>query len=199
MAKKQLTIRDLLTKASYVFPSDMYLVFNQYLVSGKESDENTNGRYICRLTPEMMQLCNETFGNDKIIYFTNIKKAKDALEEYTEELSLDQMNEMKALVYAETGRFLNIDEWKDFQFTEEQVTDIFNGTTIDIFKDDPKIPETILNKSMLPLVTDKNIQNITYYLYSIPSEEYGDIYNLVISHVVEYFQIYMRYQYLSIQ
>ena len=54
MAKK-ITLNDILTKISYVFKKDCYIINRKYVIGGEESEYENASNMLCLLTPESSQ------------------------------------------------------------------------------------------------------------------------------------------------
>ena len=47
MAKDKDLVKESMTKLVSVFPNDVYIVHNKYIIAGDKSEENTVGYYFC--------------------------------------------------------------------------------------------------------------------------------------------------------
>lgn len=197
MAKK-IVFNDILTKVSNVFKADMYLLDYQFCLGGKESEDSTSYTSICILSPEAIELVKEMFPNNKDILFTNVKKAKTELAEYSKtDLSKTEIDNIIKRKESILQIVNNINTWNSFDFTEETWNDIIKeGKTIEMFENDDTIPTVLIGKSVFPMVTVKNTSNLYYQLIK-PKNEY-DLYKLVTSFDTELFQIYTIIQYLKL-
>lgn len=192
MAK--ITFKDLLTKLSNLY-SDMYLINNTYVLAGNESSTNNRGEYFCILNPDMTKLCNDVFDKSKIYYISNIKKAKVSLDEYSEEVKLNNtIDLLKSTLKENQKSILSISNWEKLSLSEEEINKIFEEReTIELFKDNDSIPNITISKSIFPLITEKNISDVYYVI-----KQNNEINELILSLDFPLFQLYMFYTYIKI-
>ena len=191
---KEVTFRDLLVKIKNIFSTDIYLINNQYIIAGEKSSEDNLGYSLCVLSPDMIDICNNSFDPYKIYYIKNITNAKDDLENNISEVS--SLAERESVNYSleEVINIKNkIETWDSFNFTEKQLDELFeDNMTINLFKD-TDIPSVTISKSLFPLVTKKNVSDLYYSV--IQDLQYI---NLMISFDFPLFQLYILYRYLDI-
>ena len=194
------TFRDVLVKLSNVYLTDIYIYKNQYILGGDLSNLNNPGIFICQLTGDTMKIFDEKLDKSKIYYVSDIKKSKDNFDEYSKEVTdKNEINRIEDLKEKILKEVFNIETWNNFKFNDEEIQLLFNdGISIEIFKNDTKIPSLILSKSMIPLATEKNLDKLYYYLLSTNTEA-GDtmINKIIFSLDTELFQVYMYYTYMN--
>lgn len=192
------TFNDILTKVSNVFKTDMYIIDYQFCLGGKESENDNKSLMMCVLTPDLINLVKETFPDNKNIFFTNVKKAKDELQEYsTVNINKDILKNITEKRDEILKKINNVKSWNSFGFTEETIDDIFKeGGSLELFKDNKDIPSVTITKTLFPLVTNKCANELYYNL--IKPKEDNEIYELVTSFDTDWFQIYNIIQYLNI-
>lgn len=195
MAK--ISFRDLLVKASTLFSSDAYLINNQYLIAGPESEENNQGYYLLKLSPSIIELCNELFDNTKIYYIGSVKNAKDKLNEnYNEETREAQIYSVKEKADRILSFINQTDIWKKINLSEEKINQLYNeNISIDFFDENEDIPSITVSKCIFPLITQKSINDGYYNIFVDESKDYI---NLLFSFDYPLFQIYTLYRYVSL-
>lgn len=199
MAKIQ--FKDFMNKMGTIFSSDGYLAFNKYFIGGEESNKIDKGTYICLLSDDTTKMLQEYFKNDKIIEFTNIKKAKDnpTNTDYTKQVTDDKIishviDSIKSL----TNDINSIQSWKPFNFTEELLEKLYDEcSAIDWSPDDKKIASITISKSLFPLITSKTISEVNYNIKNLDLAD--KISQLTMSFDNDFFQIYMVYYYIPIE
>ena len=192
---KAITFRDILVKVTKVLPSDLYLINNEFIISGNKSNESTIGVYLYRLLPDAINACKEHFDGNKIYYIKDGKAAKDSLNEnYTEVNSDDEISHIRSKK-EEIIKLVNKTKiWNTFNFTENEISSLFNtNSTLELFSDNDDIPTVTVSKTLFPYVTEKNVSKLFYNV--INSTEYT---NLLLSLDYEFFQIYMLYRYIDL-
>jgi hypothetical protein len=189
MAKK--TFRDLLVKLNNVYSADVYIVNCLYVVAGTESDENNKGYYLCKLTPECIDICKATLDPDKVYFIDNIRKDKDDLDNSIHEVTdMDKINEVNDYIKRIDKYVSDAKTWDNFLFTDVSIKSIFSdGLSEDFFDKDDNIPTITLNKSLLPLVTATTADKLYYHFFV--KDEYAD---LLIGYDYDYFTLYMIYR-----
>lgn len=197
MAK--ITFRDLLVKISYVYLTDIYIYKNQFIIGGDISNENNPGLFICKLTNDSSELCDETLDRTKVYHVSDIKKSKDRFNEYLREVTNDdEINKVESLKNTVLNEIYSFETWNNFNFTEEEINDLFNdGISIEIFTENSKIPSLILSKSMIPLATEKNLDKLYYNFISSETQGKMVINKILFTLDHEFFQIYMYYRYMN--
>lgn len=189
MAKK--TFRDLLVKLNNVYSADVYIVNCLYVVAGTESDDDNKGYYLCKLTPECIDICKSILDSDKVYFIENIRKDKDDIENSLKVVedfeTIDTINKYIDRI----NKYINdANTWDNFLFTDVSIKSIFSdGLSEDFFDNDDNLPTITLNKSLLPLVTATTASKLYYHFFV--KAEYAD---LLIGYDYDYFTLYMVYR-----
>lgn len=162
MAEK--TFKDILTKISNVFKTDMYVVNWRYCFAGDESEKKNPGTMICVLEQDESDITKNTFPNNKIVFFKNIKKYKntDGGAEFIKTTFTDtesdtilmKMNQLCTKVDA-------IHNWKPFDLSEEELEKLLVKKSVVGMQLDSKY-SFILSSQLLPLATKSNASNLSY-------------------------------------
>lgn len=191
------SFRDVLVKASKLFTSDAYLINNQYLMAGPESEENNPGYYLLKLSPSIIEICNELFDNNKIYYISSVKNAKDKLSEnYNEENMKNQISLIKEKVSRIESLINKTDVWNKINLSEEKINKLYNeNISIEFFDENEEIPSMTVSKCLFPLVTEKSINDGYYNIFFNENKNYI---SLLFSFDYPLFQIYTLYQYISL-
>lgn len=194
MAK--IKFRDILVKVTNIFTTDIYLINNHYIIGGDKSNKENIGYYLCSLSPEVSEVCNERFDSNKIYYFQNAKNAKDDLESNVNEVTKDnELNQVKIMLNNILDLVKKTDTWNKFNFSEEDVKRIFDDKqSIELFSDFNDIPTVTVSKTLFPLTTEKNVSDLYYNTF-----KYEDYVQLLISLDYPLFQLYMLYKYIDIE
>ena len=197
MAKK-ITLNDILTKISYVFKKDCYIINRKYVIGGEESEYENASNMLCLLTPESSQEIELIFPEDNTIYISDVKKYKKDLEKNVSTKIFDsERNELLKRVKEIEEKTRNIENWKSFNFSDEELLEVFKeGGTKELFIDDEDIPSVPISKSLFPMASDKNANTI-YYSLSLPKDE-KDLAYLITSFDTPYFQLYNIISYLPL-
>jgi hypothetical protein len=173
----------------------MYIINNQYVIGGSESEENNSGYYLCRLSPCVIEVCKDLFDSNKIYYISNIKNAKDKLNDYLSEVkNKSEIEDINKRIQDMLDCINKTETWKSFNFSENDITNLFeNNISMNLFQDNKKIPEITISKSLFPLVTEKNVSDLYYNITT--DKEYNE---LIVSLDFPLFQLYMVYKYIDI-
>lgn len=199
---KEVTVPEVLIKLSSIFTKDMYLINSRYCIGGNETEDETVGKSICILSPDIADIFVDYFGSSNVIYFENIKKAKAAygtedeykyvkvrIEERTKKQLIDSKDNLMKVVDS-------VKTWSQFSLTEEQVESIMtDGNTLVLFKDNNDIPEVTVSKSIFPLIKSKDFNNIFYNVSK--ARNLKNMFTLVLNYDHNIFQFYNIIYYIK--
>ena len=192
---KEIKLKDILTKITNVFKTDMYVVNNQICIGGSESEESTPGTFICILSPEATNVMKKEFPDKEVVMFNDIKKAKTELEKYSHIVNGKEAEDIRDLSKELFKIVKNIKSWtkfiddKDTKITEEDIISIIkDGQIKNIFEEMDSRPTVPIGKSFLPLVTTKNIDDINFS-YIKENKDTG-LHTLLMELDTDFFQIY---------
>jgi len=199
--KKEITVPDVLNKLSTIFTKDMYLVQNRYCIGGNETEDETIGKSICILSPDIVDIFIDYFGNTQVIFFENIKKAKSAFgteDEYKYvKVRMEERNK-KQHIDAKDNLMKVIDSikgWSQFNFTEEELHSIMDeGTTVTLFNNSD-VPPVTVSKSIFPSIKAKDFDSLYYNVSK--TRNLKNTYTFVLSYDHEIFQFYNILYYIK--
>lgn len=193
MAKDKDLVKESMTKLVSVFPNDVYIVHNKYIIAGDKSEENTVGYYFCIFQNDMFMEWKKLYTDNPVIYIKSLRESKISREvEFITDTSLIQSLEKKIETYV--NETINADKsWKRFEFKDDMLEKIFtNNESVNLFSDKKEI---IISKTIFPLITAKTINNVYYTFGDIDSRGLNTLY---IQYDHEYFQLNMKYFYLPL-
>lgn len=193
MAKDKDLVKESMTKLVSVFPNDVYIVHNKYIIAGDKSEENTVGYYFCIFQNDMFMEWKKLYPDNPVIYIKSLRESKISREvEFITDTSLIQSLEKKIETYV--NETVNIDKsWERFEFKDDMLEKIFtNNESVNLFSDKREI---IISKTIFPLITAKTINNVYYTFGDIDSRGLNTLY---IQYDHEYFQLNMKYFYLPL-
>lgn len=193
MAKDKDLVKESMTKLVSVFPNDVYIVHNKYIIAGDKSEESTVGYYFCIFQNDMFMEWKKLYPDNPVIYIKSLRESKISREvEFITDASLIQSLEKKIETYV--NETINADKsWKRFEFKDDMLEKIFtNNESVNLFSDKKEI---IISKTIFPLITAKTINNVYYTFGDIDSRGLNTLY---IQYDHEYFQLNMKYFYLPL-
>lgn len=193
MAKDKDLVKESMTKLVSVFPNDVYIVHNKYIIAGDKSEENTVGYYFCIFQNDVFMEWKKLYPDNPVIYIKSLRESKISREvEFITDASLIQSLEKKIETYV--NETINADKsWKRFEFKDDMLEKIFtNNESVNLFSDKREI---IISKTIFPLITAKTINNVYYTFGDIDSRGLNTLY---IQYDHEYFQLNMKYFYLPL-
>lgn len=193
MAKDKDLVKESMTKLVSVFPNDVYIVHNKYIIAGDKSEENTVGYYFCIFQNDVFMEWKKLYPDNPVIYIKSLRESKISREvEFITDTSLIQSLEKKIETYV--NEIVNIDKsWERFEFKDDMLEKIFtNNESVNLFSDKREI---IISKTIFPLITAKTINNVYYTFGDIDSRGLNTLY---IQYDHEYFQLNMKYFYLPL-
>ena len=193
MAKDKDLVKESMTKLVSVFPNDVYIVHNKYIIAGDKSEENTVGYYFCIFQNDVFMEWKKIYPDNPVIYIKSLRESKISREvEIITDISVIASLEKKIDAYI--NETVNIDKpWERFAFKDEIVEKLFtNNESVNLFSDSKEI---IISKTIFPLITAKTINNV-YYTFSDTNSK--GLNTLYIQYDNEYFQLNMKYFYLPL-
>ena len=193
MTKDKDLIKESMTKLVSVFPNDVYIVHNKYIIAGDKSEENTVGYYFCIFQNDVFMEWKKLYPDNPVIYIKSLRESKISREvEFITDTSLIQSLENKIETYI--NETVNVDKsWERFEFKDDMLEKIFtNNESVNLFSDKREI---IISKTIFPLITAKTINNVYYTFGDIDSRGLNTLY---IQYDHEYFQLNMKYFYLPL-
>lgn len=193
MAKDKDLVKESMTKLVSVFPNDVYIVHNKYIIAGDKSEENTVGYYFCIFQNDVFMEWKKLYPDNPVIYIKSLRESKISREvEFITDASLIQSLEKKIETYV--NETVNADKsWERFEFKDDMLEKIFtNNESVNLFSDKREI---IISKTIFPLITAKTINNVYYTFGDIDSRGLNILY---IQYDHEYFQLNMKYFYLPL-
>ena len=193
MAKDKDLVKESMTKLVSVFPNDIYIVHNKYIIAGDKSEENTVGYYFCIFQNDVFMEWKKLYPDNPVIYIKSLRESKISREvEFITDTFLIQSLEKKIETYV--NETINADKsWKRFEFKDDMLEKIFtNNESVNLFSDKREI---IISKTIFPLITAKTINNVYYTFGDIDSRGLNTLY---IQYDHEYFQLNMKYFYLPL-
>ena len=182
-----------MTKLVSVFPNDVYIVHNKYIIAGDKSEENTVGYYFCIFQNDVFMEWKKLYPDNPVIYIKSLRESKISREvEFITDTSL--MQSLKKKIETYINETVNVDKsWERFEFKDDMLEKIFtNNESVNLFSDKREI---IISKTIFPLITAKTINNVYYTFGDIDSRGLNTLY---IQYDHEYFQLNMKYFYLPL-
>lgn len=199
MAKKEkeISLNDILTKISSVFKTDMYILDYCHCIGGIESEDKTVGENLLMLSSNTIEVFKKSFPDKSNIFFKDIKKSKQDLGEFVK-TNINE-HELKSALKRRDLLFDFIkkcNSWESFHFTEEQINVLFKECgTLELFGDDKNKSKILISKSIFPMITEKNINDVCYHVLDDKEDGMG---NLILSYDTDYFQIYSLIRFVII-
>ena len=193
MAKDKDLVKESMTKLVSVFPNDVYIVHNKYIIAGDKSEENTVGYYFCIFQNDVFMEWKKLYPDNPVIYIKSLRESKISREvEFITDTSL--MQSLKKKIETYVNETINADKsWERFEFKDDMLEKIFtNNESVNLFSDKREI---IISKTIFPLITAKTINNVYYTFGDIDSRGLNTLY---IQYDHEYFQLNMKYFYLPL-
>ena len=192
---KSMTLRELFTKLSYIFPDDIYIVGNHYVVEGEKSNKRNCATNAVILSSKSSELLEEKYKKSDIVCISNIKKGKDDLDNFSSIITEEEkIKEINTTIKEYIEKNISAERWDSFQVSDEDLENIFNGKEVEyVLECDKKI---ILSKSILPMITAKTFDELCYRQEEIHIEGEPPITRVVLAFDFPYFQAYLNFNYL---
>lgn len=186
-------IKESMTKLVSIFPNDIYIIHNRYVLAGDKSEENTVGYYFCIFDNDVFMEWKKAYPDNPVLYIKSLRESKISreVETITDKNTIESLEKKVEMCVNET---INVDrQWARFEFSEDDIQKIFtNNESFNLFTDSK---EVIISKTIFPLITAKTINNVYYTFGETDSRGLNTLY---IQYDYEYFQLNMKYFYLPL-
>ena len=201
MAKKEKTSRelylDMLTKIKSVFNKDIYICNRRYIIAGNESYNNIIGNIYCKLNTNYDFFSDLPVNtNNSIIYIPSVVDEKKTevgtlAHVVDNDLEIHKVNKIINQFNDIPSEFII---WKKLteQLSDEAVSLIFNENNCYNLQCNSK--EITISKQILPLVTAKNIDDVTF---SFKIDDENKINKILFLIMHKYFDIYALYKFIA--
>lgn len=193
MATKKSIIEDMLTKVVKVFPTDIHIVFNTYIIGGTKSEESTSGYFICRISDKLKDEMNNIFDSKKVYYISNIRTDKSDVNKNAHILPDNESIPVAYKINYLNDIISKVEIWSPLLMSQNDIDKLFDdNSTIELFSNNDKIPSLLLGKNMFPTLTEKTLDKL-YYSYLGVKDDYNQV---LFNMNTDYFELYMLYRYL---
>lgn len=201
MAKKEKTSRelylDMLTKIKSVFNKDIYIYNRRYIIAGNESYNNIIGNIYCKLNTNYDFFSDLPINtNNNIIYIPSVVDEKKTevgtlANVVDNDLEIHKVNKIINQFNDIPSEFII---WKKLTelLSDEAISLIFNENNCYNLQCNSK--EITISKQILPLVTAKNIDDVTF---SFKIDEENKINKILFLIMHKYFDIYALYKFIA--
>lgn len=201
MAKKEKTSRelylDMLTKIKSVFNKDIYIYNRRYIIAGNESYNNIIGNIYCKLNTNYDFFSDLPVNtNNGIIYIPSVVDEKKTevgtlAHVVDNDLEIHKVNKIINQFNDIPSEFII---WKKLteQLSDEAISLIFNENNCYNLQCNSK--EITISKQILPLVTAKNIDDVTF---SFKIDDENKINKILFLIMHKYFDIYALYKFIA--
>lgn len=200
MAKKEKDflelIKDSMTKLVNVFPNDIYVVHNRYVIAGDKTEDNTIGYFFCIFEPHIVEAWKKKLPDNPIIYIESLRESKNS-GEYTLIENEETIKKIEDKIECLINQFKQPNIWTTFDFSDEEKTKIFtNNESFVLFENDSDKYSIIISKTIFPLITAKTINDVAYTCTDYEIDE--SLHQLLVQYNHEYFQLNMKYIFMQI-
>lgn len=198
MAK--LDFSTILTKISSVFKNDAYLINNMYVLGGTESEEKLYTQVLLEMSPDANVILKEIFPENDYVYISDMKTAKSDINKATKfKFFESEKKELKTRMDVIMNFVKKTDEWKNFEFTEEEASYIFDdGYSLEIFGEGTKYPAVTIAKPLFPLVTSKRLDELYYQIYLPDKDKDEELVSIITRLDMGHYQVYNLIQYVDV-
>ena len=192
------SVRDFAVKLSKVYKKDFYILDGTYLYPGIQSEADLPGKLICEIEEPYKEYLSELgIVNSSLVYISDVKTFKD--DTITPKTIIEnetKINEIKKEVYSFVDNVKKeTDTWNKFEVDTDLFFDEKEIIEVQSHKDD--IPSVILGIKMIPLISEKNINDIYYVCNNEKTELSLPVYYIIIDFHTPHFRIFMKYNYVS--
>lgn len=195
MKQEKPIFKDLFTKLQKVFTKDAYIIDHQIVTAGDLSSEECNGFFLCELNERYRDEFTVCYPNKNLLYIDDLRSAKDEpdnhIKEVTNILEIDKINHrFEKLANTDFDKSL---KWGSFSDFKDQFDDLFNNKKVVLLKP-VNHPYLIISSSLLPLVGEKNAEDVEYVFQELED----GVCKVIFKFDFGIFQVWYNYYYLNI-
>lgn len=193
--KREKKLFNLCTKITNVY-TDFYILKTGYILSlDKEKP------FLIQLSDDYVSLFNELKEGFKILHITDVRAFKKDMTTCIEEVTIKpEINKITTFLEERLNLINSSSKWEDFKMSdsicdnEKIILSIFKNNDYIEFKPktEKEIPNLILTKSLLPLVTEKNYTKLYYNTREINK----DLYLIIFDFDYDLFRLFMFHYYI---
>ena len=198
--KKELTLRDVLMKMER-FTKDCFILHGRCFIEGEDALRISPANVYGYLTEDAAKIVREAYPDADLLEVINVRNAKDDPEHNIKVVP------NRATKTAEKMRFVDrfndyLDvEWKTFDFTDDQLDDLFNESKQIEYEILPG-KKIQITKGLFPTITIKKANTeLSYYAEMKTNDEHdypGDLIHVIARIETDVSTVYLEYHWLDL-
>nr|DAS58611.1 MAG TPA: hypothetical protein [Caudoviricetes sp.] len=200
-SKETKEFRDFFVKLRKVYAKDVYVIGQRYILAGELSNLELSGTIVCEAELYMVEVFKKVF-KDQNVYIPDISEIKlkyDAFIEASQQETMDALNDIHVMIDCKPEEVANypLRFATDESTNNELIQKFFNDKIIvELHDPNKKVPSVLFGSSFLPLVEEKNIDQVFYSMSLFEKTKGGTIYQLRFEFLFSHFKYYAKYLYL---
>lgn len=198
--KKELTLRDVLMKMER-FTKDCFILHGRCFIEGEDALRISPANVYGYLTEDAAKIVREAYPDADLLEIINVRNAKDDPEHNIKVVpNRDTKTAEKMRFEDRFNDYLDV-EWKTFDFTDEQLDELFNESKQIDYEILPG-KKIQITKGLFPTITIKKANTeLSYYVEMMTNDEHnypGDLIHVIARIETDVSTVYLEYHWLDL-
>lgn len=198
--KKELTLRDVLMKMER-FTKDCFILHGRCFIEGEDALRISPANVYGYLTEDAAKIVREAYPDADLLEVINVRNAKDDPEHNIKVVpNRDTKTAEKMRFEDRFNDYLDV-EWKTFDFTDEQLDELFNESKQIDYEILPG-KKIQITKGLFPTITIKKANTeLSYYVEMMTNDEHnypGDLIHVIARIETDVSTVYLEYHWLDL-
>lgn len=198
--KKELTLRDVLMKMER-FTKDCFILHGRCFIEGEDALRLSPANVYGYLTEDAAKIVREAYPDADLLEVINVRNAKDDPEHNIKVVpNRDTKTAEKMRFEDRFNDYLDV-EWKTFDFTDEQLDELFNESKQIDYEILPG-KKIQITKGLFPTITIKKANTeLSYYAEMMTNDEHnypGDLIHVIVRIETDVSTVYLEYHWLDL-
>lgn len=198
--KKELTLRDVLMKMER-FTKDCFILHGRCFIEGEDSLRLSPANVYGYLTEDAAKIVREAYPDADLLEVINVRNAKDDPEHNIKVVPNRSTKAAEKMRFEDHfNDYLGV-EWKTFDFTDDQLDELFNESKQIEYEILPG-KKIQITKGLFPTITIKKANTeLSYYAEMMTNDEHdypGDLIHVIVRIETDVSTVYLEYHWLDL-
>lgn len=198
--KKELTLRDILMKMER-FTKDCFILHGKCFIEGEDALRLSPANVYGYLTEDAAKIVREAYPDADLLEVINVRNAKDDPEHNIKVVPNRSTKTAEKMRFVDRfNDYLGV-EWKTFDFTDDQLDELFNESKQIEYEILPG-KKIQITKGLFPTITIKKANTeLSYYAEMKTNDEHdypGDLIHVIARIETDVSTVYLEYHWLDL-
>lgn len=198
--KKELTLRDVLMKMER-FTKDCFILHGRCFIEGEDALRISPANVYGYLTEDAAKIVREAYPDADLLEVINVRNAKDDPEHNIKVVPNRSAKTAEKMRFEDRFNDYLDAEWKTFDFTDEQLDELFNESKQIEYEILPG-KKIQITKGLFPTITIKKANTeLSYYVEMMTNDEHnypGDLIHVIARIETDVSTVYLEYHWLDL-